>query len=106
MVSQHVSLEELQAFVLDKEPLSPAAWQHLDSCPTCQEQMANSRQITTYLLAQLYRRQCPSAATLSYYCLPGTLTEEEYSQVSDHLARCPRCLAEFTDSRRFLNTLE
>lgn len=106
MVSQHVSLEELQAFVLDQEPLSAAAWRHLNGCAECLEQVAHSRQATAYLVAQLYRSQCPPATTLSYYCLPGALTEEEYRQVTNHLVNCPLCLAELADTRQFLKTVE
>lgn len=106
MVSQHVRLEELQAFVLDDEPLRPAARQHLDSCPVCQEQIVGTQQATSYLLTRLYRSQCPSASMLSYYCLPGALSEEDQSQVASHLAMCPLCLAEFAETRQFLNTSE
>lgn len=106
MVSQHVSLEELQAFVLDEEPLSPAARQHLATCPDCQQQVVRSQKATAYLVSQLYRSQCPSASTLSYYCLPGALSEEEHRQVTSHLTTCPLCLAEFADTRQFLNTSE
>jgi hypothetical protein len=103
MVRQHVSLEELQAFSLDGEPLSPAARQHLDSCPDCQQQVACLQQTTVYLVARLYRSQCPSASTLSYYCLPNALSEKEQRQVTNHLANCPLCLAEFAETRQFLN---
>jgi hypothetical protein len=103
MVRQHVSLAELQAFSLDGEPLSSAARQHFDGCPDCQQQVACSQQTTASLVARLYRSQCPSASTLSYYCLPNALTEEEQRQVTDHLANCPLCLAEFSETRQFLN---
>lgn len=106
MVRQHVSLEELQAFVLDEEPLSATARRHLADCPDCQQQVARSRQMAAYLVARLYRSQCPTATTLSYYCLPNALTEEEQRQVTSHLANCPLCLAEFADTRQCLNTSE
>lgn len=106
MVSQHVRLEELQAFALDDEPLRPAARQHLASCPVCQEQIADIQRATSYLFVQLYRSQCPSASMLSYYCLPGALSEEEQSQVASHLTMCPLCLAEFAETRQFLDTSE
>ena len=104
MAHQHTSSEELLAFALDKEALRPAARQHLDDCPLCQDQVALYRQITAYLELHVYRSQCPSATTLSYYCLPGALTDEEYRQVTEHLARCPCCTAELAESRRFLAT--
>jgi anti-sigma factor RsiW len=106
MVSQHVSLEELQAFVLDEESLSHEARHHLATCPDCQYQVACTRQTMAYLTSRLYRSQCPSAETLSFYCLPGALSEEEQRQVTAHLAACPLCLAEFADSRQFLNSSE
>jgi anti-sigma factor RsiW len=102
MVRQHVSPEELQAFVLDEEPLSPTARQHLAECPDCQREVADSQKAVSYLVSRLYRSQCPSATTLSYYCLPNALSEEEQRQVTNHLAHCPLCLAEFADSRLFL----
>jgi|SRR5579883_1808059 anti-sigma factor RsiW len=106
MVSQHVSLEELQAFVLDNEPLSLEARNHLATCPDCQHQVACAQKVTTHLTSRLYRSQCPSAETLSFYCLPGALSEEEQRQVTAHLALCPLCLAEFADTRQFLNSSE
>jgi anti-sigma factor RsiW len=104
MVRQHVSPEELQACVLDAEPLSPTSRQHLDDCPDCQREMADSQRVVTCLVSRLYRSQCPSAATLSYYCLPNALSAEEQHQVTNHLAHCPLCLAEFADTRQFLNS--
>jgi anti-sigma factor RsiW len=106
MVSQHVSLEELQAFVLDEEPLSLEARHHLATCPDCQHQVACAQKMTASLISRLYRSQCPSAETLSFYCLPGALSAEEQRQVAAHLARCPLCLAEFADTRQFLNSSE
>ena len=106
MVRQHVRLAELQAFALDKEPLSSVARQHLDGCPDCQQQVARYQQTTICLVSQLYRSQCPSSDTLSYYCLPNALTEEEQRQVANHLANCPLCLAECAESRQFLNISE
>lgn len=106
MVSQHVSLEELQALSLDGIPLSPEARQHFDACPDCQQQVACTRQTTAYLVSRLYRSQCPSATTLSYYYLPNALSAEEQLQVTNHLALCPLCLAEFAETRQFLNTSE
>lgn len=106
MVRQHVSIEELQAFALDEEPLSPTARQHLAECPDCQQQLACTRKMSAYLVARLYRSQCPPASLLSYYCLPNALTEEEQRQIANHLANCPLCLAEYTDTRQFLATSE
>lgn len=105
MARQHIGPEELLAFALDRELLRPLARQHLDTCLLCQRQAALYQKIAAYLGPRLYRTQCPSAATLSYYCLPGALTDEEYCQVSEHLARCPCCASELAETRQFLVTL-
>lgn len=106
MVRQHVNPEELLAFALDKEPLSDYARQHLDSCFLCQQQVSCSQKTSAYLVSRLYRSQCPSTVTLSYYCLPGALSNEEHRQVTRHLANCPLCLAECAETRRFLDIAE
>ena len=106
MLRQHVSHEELQALSLDGIPLSPDARQHFDACSDCQQQVIRARQASAYLVSRLYRSQCPSATTLSYYCLPNVLSKEEQLQVTNHLAHCPRCLAEFGESRQFLKRSE
>ena len=106
MVRQHISSEALLAFALEREPLSRAARQHLDGCPLCQQQVSCSQKTAAYLVSRIYRSQCPSATTLSYYCLPGVLSEEEYAQVSGHVARCPLCAAEIAESRQFLELSE
>lgn len=106
MVCQHISSEALLAFALEREPLSTEARQHLADCPLCQQQVACSQKTAAYLISRIYRSQCPSATTLSYYCLPGALSEEEYSQVTRHLASCPLCAGELAESRQFLEMSE
>lgn len=102
MARQHVSPEELLGFALDRESLRPPARQHLNDCSLCRRQAALYQKIAAYLGPRLYRTQCPSATTLSYYCLPGVLTDEEYRQITEHLARCPCCASELAETRQFL----
>jgi hypothetical protein len=98
----YARLEELLAFALEKEPLSAAAHQHLDSCSFCQHRVRSYRKLMTYAVFCLYRASCPSATTLSYYCLPGMLTENERDQIAEHLACCPLCAHELVETREFL----
>src|ERR1700741_3545033 len=100
----HASQEDLLAFALDQTSLSPAIRQHLERCPLCQQQVTRYQQATAYLLSGLYRSQCPSGAILSYYCLPGVLSNAEHNQVSAHLAHCPLCTSEITETLQFLET--
>ena len=102
MARQHIGPDELLAVALDKESSGPVARQHLANCPRCRHQVALYQRLAAYLGPRLYRAQCPSATTLSYYCLPGALTDEEHRQVTEHLARCPCCAAELAETRQFL----
>lgn len=102
MVRQHFGPDELLVFALEKEVLSPADRQHLENCSLCQRQAALYQKLAAYLGPRLHRTQCPSATTLSYYCLPGALTDEERRQVGEHLAGCPCCAAELAETRQFL----
>jgi putative zinc finger protein len=102
MARQHIGLDELLAVALDEEALSPTTRQHFEICPRCQRQAALYRSLAAYLGPRLYRAQCPPATTLSYYCLPGALTDEEHRQITEHLAGCPRCAAELAETRQFL----
>lgn len=98
----HASAEELLAFALDGEPLSPTVQQHLNCCPVCQQQVSCYQKTTAYLIPRLYRHQCPSAAILSSYCLPGALTDTDQRQLTEHLAHCPLCASELAETRQFL----
>lgn len=102
MARQHIGPDELLAFALDKEAFSPPARQHFDACSLCQHQAALYQKFAAYLGSRFYRSQCPPATTLSYYCLPGVLTDEEHRQITEHLARCPCCAAELAETRQFL----
>lgn len=98
----HTSSEELLAFVLDGKSLLLATRQHLDRCPTCQRRMSWYQRTASGLVSWLYRSHCPSATALSYYCLPGALTDQERGWIAAHLALCPLCAREFAQTREFL----
>ncbi|MGH2506287.1 MAG: hypothetical protein ACRDHZ_02555 [Ktedonobacteraceae bacterium] len=104
MNDPHISIEDLLAFISDEEPLSPSTQQHLERCPDCQQQAASYQTTATYLLAQLYRCGCPSAASLSAWCLPDALTTDEQRHITKHLTLCPLCTSELAETRQFLET--
>lgn len=102
MSRQHACPEELIAFALEGEPLSLAAHQHLAGCPRCQQQVSCYQKVAACLVSRLYRSRCPSATTLSYYCLPGALSAEERHKIAEHLAHCPLCASEYAETRQLL----
>jgi hypothetical protein len=102
MKRSHVRSEELLALLCDGEALPLAEKQHLDCCPLCQDLMLSYQQISAQLISQLYRSSCPSATTLSAYCLPGALSNDEQRRVAAHLACCPCCTSELAETRQFL----
>lgn len=104
MSRQHIRSEELVAFALDGEPPSLYGRRHLGDCLLCQQQAIHYQKTAAYLHSRLYRSQCPSATTLSYYCLPGALPDPQQRQIAEHLAHCPLCAAEWAETRQFLDT--
>jgi anti-sigma factor RsiW len=102
MYRQHASSQELLAFALDGDPLSSVIRQHLDCCPSCQRRVARYQNTVGRLLPLMYRSRCPSATTLSYYCLPGALPDHERRPIAEHLVRCPLCARELAETRAFL----
>ena len=90
--------EELMAFALDDEALSPEAQHHLEQCEVCQQKIARYRQTNASLVARLYRTQCPTSTELSFYSLAGRggekLSPERQQQIASHLLDCPLCMAE------------
>lgn len=100
----HVNSEELLAFALEGESLPLSAYEHLASCPLCQQKVVCSRKMIAYLVPHLYRSCCPSAAMLSYYALPNALSAEEQRKIAEHLAHCPLCATEYAEARQFLET--
>ena len=95
--------EELIAFALDDEVLSPQARQHLEQCEVCQQKVASYRKTNASLVARLYRTQCPDATELSFYSLGGeTLSPERRQEIASHVLDCPLCMAEVEETRRFM----
>lgn len=97
--------EELSSFVLDEEPISPKAREHLEHCEVCQQRLARYKQFHTSLVSRLYRCQCPSGTRLSLYCA-GLLAADEQVEIAAHLLLCPLCADEAADTRRFLAAVE
>jgi len=64
--------------------------------------MSYYQRANVYLFAKLYRSQCPSGLTLSYYCLPDALSEAERHYVASHVGICPLCANELAETKRFL----
>src|SRR5260370_27633660 len=50
------------------------------------------------LRGKLYRRLCPSAVDLNYYCL-GVVPEERRISIASHLLDCPLCADEVAEIR-------
>ncbi len=93
--------DELVRLVLDEDPLSQEAREHLEQCEICQQRLARYKQSYTSLVSRLYRCQCPSGTRLSLYC-DGLLAADEQMSIAAHLLLCPLCAAEAADTRRFL----
>ncbi len=104
MNDPHASPEELLAFLCDGDPLPQTVQQHLDRCQRCQQQIVSYQKTATCLFTQMYRRDCPSGAALSAWCLPNVLSDGEQSQISKHLTQCPLCAAELAETLQFLET--
>lgn len=94
--------EELLRHVLDEEPLSTDAQEHLANCSICQQRLADYDQTNSFLLSKLYRTQCPSATQLNFYCAGDILSMDETLHITEHLKECPLCYAEVVDIRAIL----
>jgi len=55
MTSEHLSEEELQLFAAGKSPVNAAASQHIQACPSCQEELT----IYRLLYSQISREPAP-----------------------------------------------
>ncbi len=97
--------EELLRLALDEEPLQTGAQEHLKYCSICQQRLARYQQTNDYLLAKLYRSQCPTPTRLNLYCA-GLLPDEEMTGIAHHIAECPLCTREAIDIRRILAEFE
>ncbi len=96
---------DLLNFALDGEPLPATQREHLDQCEICQRRLASYKQAHNSLVSQLYRRQCPTATQLSFYCA-DMLPENERMSIASHLRDCPLCMNEVVDLRRLLKDFE
>ncbi|MGH2508509.1 MAG: hypothetical protein ACRDHZ_14085 [Ktedonobacteraceae bacterium] len=92
--------EDLLSLVYDEAALSAQKQAHFDQCPLCQQRLANYNDINNTLLTKLYyRRLCPSAIRLNYYCL-DVVPAEERINIASHLLDCPYCADEIVEIRR------
>ena len=85
--------EEFLRHVLDGEPLAGNAEEHLKDCSICQRRLARYEHAEEYLIAKLYRSECPSAMQLNLYCA-SMLAADEAERVARHIGYCPLCLNE------------
>src|SRR5258708_22587654 len=96
--------EELLGFVLDEDPLSKEAREHLEQCEIWQQRLARYRQTYASLVSHLYRRECPTGTRLSLYCACLLPTDDQMS-ITTHLLACPLCTSGAADTLRFLVTM-
>lgn len=97
--------EELLRHALDGETLSIVTKEHLEHCTFCQQRLESYASTNKFVLAHLYRSQCPDSTILSYYCM-GTLSGDRAVYVADHLKICPLCTNEVADMHQLLATFE
>ena len=69
------SNEELMSVAYNEGTLPAEERAHLEQCSICQQRLAIYMRTNALLRAKLYRRLCPSAVDLNYYCL-GMVPEE------------------------------
>lgn len=92
--------EELLAY-LAGEKVRPIVKQHLASCQYCSSQLATYQRMERTLLRKLYRWDCPPNQILGEYQL-GLLSNEQATEVRDHLNTCVLCVAEIATLNEFL----
>lgn len=97
--------EELLRLALDDEPLPWGVEEHLEQCSICQQRLARYKYVETFLIAKLYRSQCPDATKLNFFCA-GLLPPDERVDIAKHIARCPLCAEEIVDIQRVLNDFD
>lgn len=97
--------EELLGLSYDEETLSVEEKAHFDQCPVCQQRLSFYRDMNNRLLTKFYRRLCPSAVRLNYYCL-GVVPEAERVSIASHLLDCPRCTDEVAEIRQLQAAFE
>jgi anti-sigma factor ChrR (cupin superfamily) len=97
--------EELLRYVLDEEPLSPEASEHVTQCSICQNRVLHYQQVNRYLLKNLYRSVCPSPTMLNMYSA-AALSYEDTQRVEEHVQICPLCAQEVREIRQILADFE
>jgi hypothetical protein len=95
--------EELLSIAYNEATLPEKEREHLEHCSICQQRLASYTRTNALLRTKLYRRLCPSAVQLNYYCL-GTMPEEERIATASHLLDCPLCADEVAEIRAFQAT--
>lgn len=88
-----LSDEDLMSLVYAEDNLPPQEQAHFETCPLCQQRLAMYASLHTVLRMKLFRRLCPSAVRLNYYCL-AMVPEEERMSIASHLLECPHCADE------------
>lgn len=99
------SNEEILRHVLDGEPLVGEAWKHIKYCSICQRRLARYEHAEEYLIARLYRSECPSAMQLNLFCA-NMLAAKEAERVAWHIEYCPLCRLEMKDIQDTLEEFE
>jgi hypothetical protein len=99
------SEEEFLRYVLDGEPLSGGAKEHLKHCSICQRRLARYEHAEEYLVAKLYRSECPSAMQLNLYCA-SLLSADEAERVASHIKYCPLCCNEMKEVQDIMAEFE
>ncbi len=92
------SNEELMSVAYNEGTLPAEERAHLEQCSICQQRLAIYMRTNALLRAKLYRRLCPSAVDLNYYCL-GMVPEERRISIASHLLDCPLCADEVAEIR-------
>lgn len=95
--------EEIVQRVVEGEPLSDDLTHHIARCERCQEKVAVYQHLNASLVQTLYRFDCPSSETLSYYCA-GLLEKARADETESHLRACPLCAKEVELMRTFLQS--
>jgi hypothetical protein len=90
---------ELLSVAYDEGTLPDKEREHLEQCPICQQRLANYTRANDLLRTKLYRKLCPDAVQLNYYCL-GMVPVEKRTSIAAHILDCPLCADEVAQIRR------
>ncbi|GHO53992.1 hypothetical protein [Ktedonobacter robiniae] len=93
--------EEIVQRAVAGEPFSDDLTHHIARCERCQEKVAVYQRLNASLVQKLYRFDCPSSETLSYYCA-GLLEKTRADETEGHLRVCPLCAEEVEQTHTFL----